>query len=81
MPESKLKELLVKCELLLEEGDFEALNATLKEILAMDFSSLNGKDFEEAVRIIDFLLSKAEDKKQDIAQKLVNFQKFKGYIK
>lgn len=81
MHNQSLKELLTKCELLLEDGDLDNLEKTVQQIMEMDFSNLEKEDFEEAIRILDFLMEKAEKKKQEIAEKLVNFQKFKGYLK
>ncbi len=81
MHNQSLKELLTKCELLLEDGDLDNLEKTVRKIMEMDFSNLEKEDFEEAIRILDFLMEKAEKKKQEIAEKLVNFQKFKGYLK
>ncbi len=81
MHNQSLKELLTKCELLLEDGDLDNLEKTVRKIMEMDLSNLEKEDFEEAIRILDFLMEKAEKKKQEIAEKLVNFQKFKGYLK
>ncbi len=76
-----LKELLTKCQVYLEEGDFDKLIETLEKVASMDLKGLSREDYEEALRIIEFLIEKAEKKKLDIAEKLMNFQRFKGYIK
>jgi len=76
-----LKDLLLKCEVYLEEGDFDNLIETLNKVVSMDFKDLKKEDYEEALKIIEFLIDKAEKKKLDIAEKLMNFQRFKGYIK
>jgi len=76
-----LKELLLKCEVYLEEGDFDNLIETLNKVVSMDLKDLKKEDYESALKIIDFLIEKAEKKKLDIAEKLMNFQRFKGYIK
>ncbi len=76
-----LKDVLLKCEVYLEKEDFDNLIKTLEEVLNLDLKSLSKEDYEEALRIIEFLIQKAEEKKLDIAQKLMNFQKFKGYLK
>lgn len=76
-----LKELLLKCEVYLEEGDFDSLIETLNKVVSMDLKDLKKEDYEEALKIIEFLIEKAEKKKLDIAEKLMNFQRFKGYIK
>lgn len=76
-----LKELLTKCQVYLEEGDFDKLIETLEKVASMDLKGLSREDYEEALRIIEFLIERAEKKKLDIAEKLMNFQRFKGYIK
>jgi len=76
-----LKELLLKCEVYLEEGDFDNLIETLNKVVSMDLKDLKKEDYESALKIIEFLIEKAEKKKLDIAEKLMNFQRFKGYIK
>ncbi len=76
-----LKELLTKCQVYLEEGEFDKLIETLQKVASMDLKGLSKEDYEEALRIIEFLIEKAEKKKLDIAEKLMNFQRFKGYIK
>ncbi|WP_457601058.1 hypothetical protein [Hydrogenivirga sp.] len=76
-----LKELLLRCEVYLEEDNYDALIDTLEKVVSSDLSKLSKEDYEEALRIIEFLIDKAEKKKLDIAEKLMNFQRFKGYIK
>jgi len=76
-----LKEVLLKCEVYLEEGDFDKLISSLEELVNIELKDLNKEDYEEALKIIEFLIQKAEKKKLDIAQKLMNFQRFKGYLK
>ncbi len=76
-----LKEILLKCEVYLEEGNYDALIESLEKVVSIDLKELSREDYEEALRIIEFLIKKAEEKKLNIAEKLMNFQKFKGYIK
>lgn len=76
-----LKDILLKCQVYLEEGDYDNLIKSLERILELDLSNLKKEDYEEALRIIDFLIEKAEKKKLDIAQKLMNLQRFKGYAR
>ncbi len=76
-----LKKLLLKCEIYLEEGDFDKLIRTLERIASMDLKNMRREDYEEALRLIEFLIEKAEKKKVDIAEKLMNFQRFRGYLK
>ena len=76
-----LKELLLKCQVYLEEGDLDNLIKTLEKVASSDLKGLSKEDYEEALRIVEFLIEKAEKKKLDIAQKLMNFHRFKGYLK
>ncbi len=77
-----LKDLLLKCEVLLEEENYDELVKTLEKINRMDFRNLSKEDFQQALKIVDFLIDKAEKKRDEIAQKLMNFQRFKGsYLK
>ncbi len=76
-----LKDILLKCQVYLEEGDYDNLIKSLERILELDLSNLKKEDYEEALRIIDFLIEKAEKRKLDIAQKLMNLQRFKGYAR
>ncbi len=76
-----LKQLLLRCEVYLEEGDFESLIKTLERVVSMDLRGLDREEYEEALKIIEFLIEKAEKKKTDIAEKLMNFQRFKGYTR
>ncbi len=76
-----LKELLTRCQVYLEEGDFDKLIETLEKVASMDLKGLSREEYEEALKIIEFLIEKAEKKKLDIAEKLMNFQRFRGYIK
>lgn len=76
-----LKEILLKCEIYLEEDNYDALIESLEKVASFDIKNLTKEEYEEALRIIEFLIKKAEDKKLSIAEKLMNFQRFKGYIK
>jgi hypothetical protein len=76
-----LKSLLMKCQILLEEGDLDGLLKTLEKINSMDLKNLSREEYEEALRIIEFLIKKAEEKRINIAEKLMNLQKFKGYTR
>jgi len=33
------------------------------------------------LRLVEFLIERAKEKRDEISQKLVNFQRFKGYLK
>ncbi len=76
-----LKDLLLKCEVYLEKDDFDSLIKTLERVVSSDLKGLRKEEYEEALKIIEFLIQKAEKKKTDVAEKLMNFQKFKGYLK
>ncbi len=76
-----LKDLLLECEMLLEKEDFDTLIKVLGEINSEEINNLSKEEYEEALKIIEFLIEKAEKKKLGIAEKLMNFQRFRGYLK
>ncbi len=76
-----LKDLLLECEMLLEKEDFDTLIKVLGEINSEEINNLSKEEYEEALKIIEFLIEKAEKKKLSIAEKLMNFQRFRGYLK
>ncbi|EDP74927.1 hypothetical protein [Hydrogenivirga sp. 128-5-R1-1] len=76
-----LKEILLKCEVYLEEGNYDALIESLEKLVNLELKDFTKEDYEEALKIIEFLIKKAEDRKLNIAEKLMNFQRFKGYIR
>ncbi len=75
-----MKDRLSRCQILLEEGNYEGLIDLLKDIREEDFSSLSLEEAQELLSILNFLIERAENRRGEIAKKLVNFQKFRGYI-
>ncbi len=79
--EKSFKELLLRCEVYLEEENYDSLIETLEKLMSVDISKLSKEEYEEALRIVEFLIKRAEEKKLKIAEKIMNFQRFKGYTK
>lgn len=78
---AELRELLLKCQLHLQEGDLDSLIETLDRVMELDLSGLSEEEYSEALRLVEFLIERAKEKRDEISQKLVNFQRFKGYLK
>jgi len=74
-----LKELLLRCQVHLEEGELDKLVETLEKVLSLDLRGLRREEYEESLKILDFLIENAEKKKLQIAEKLMNLQRFKRY--
>lgn len=74
-----LKELLLRCQVHLEEGELDKLVETLEKVLSLDLRGLRREEYEESLKILDFLIENAEKKKLQIAEKLMNLQRFRRY--
>ena len=73
------KEKLLKCQKFLAEKDYDSL---VKEIQGLKNLKVESKEeAEEALRILDFLISQVEKHQEEIIQKMVNYQKFKNYLR
>ncbi len=79
--EQSLKEKLERCQILLEEGRYDELLDTLEQVRNVDFSELDRDSAQELLSLINFLIEKAQKRRDEIAGKLVNMNKFKGYLR
>lgn len=75
-----LRDRLKRCQILLEEGDYDRMIDLLKEVREEDFSGIDLEEAKELLSMLTFLIEKAEAKRGEVAKKLVNFQRFRGYI-
>ncbi len=78
MSKENLKQLLLKCQVYMQEENFDALIQTLENIPAIENMSL--EEAKECLAILNHLLSQAEGKRNQIAQTLVNIRKFMDSI-
>ncbi len=70
-----LKRSLLKCQLLLEEGKWDALLEELSKVSSFEGLSLD--EARECLALLDHLIGQAEEKRNQIAQTLANIRRFK----
>jgi hypothetical protein len=76
-----IRDKLARCQVFLEEGDYDSMIETLKEISESDFSNLSLEEAKELMNLLNFLVEKTEAKRQELAQNLVNFSRFREYLR
>jgi hypothetical protein len=74
----KLKTLLLECELALKERQIDTALEKLQEFSELSFAGLKKEELEEVLRLVEHLITLAEDYRNALAQSLVNLRKFKG---
>jgi len=74
----KLKTLLLECELALKERQIDTALEKLQEFSELSFAGLKREELEEVLRLVEHLITLAEDYRDALAQSLVNLRKFKG---
>jgi hypothetical protein len=74
----KLKTLLLECELALKERQIDTALEKLQEFSELSFAGLKRAELEEVLRLVEHLITLAEDYRNALAQSLVNLRKFKG---
>jgi len=73
------KEVLLECQKLLNEGDFEGMVKKLEELSKMEPSSK--EEAEESLKLLDFLIEEVKKRQEELFNKMVNYQKFKNYLR
>jgi len=74
----KLKRLLLECELALKEGQIDTALEKLQEFSELSLEGLKREELEEVLRLVEHLITLAEDHRNTLAQSFVNLRKFKG---
>jgi predicted metal-dependent hydrolase len=74
----KLKRLLLECELALKEGQIDTALEKLQEFSELSLEGLKREELEEVLRLVEHLITLAEDHRNTLAQSLINLRKFKG---
>jgi hypothetical protein len=74
----KLKRLLLECELALKERQIDTALEKLQEFSELSLAGLKREELEEVLRLVEHLITLAEDYRNALAQSLVNLRKFKG---
>lgn len=73
----KLKRLLLECELALKERQIDTALEKLREFSELSLEGLK-EELEEVLRLVEHLITLAEDYRNALAQSLINLRKFKG---
>jgi hypothetical protein len=74
----KLKRLLLECELALKERQIDTALEKLQEFSELSLAGLKKEELEEVLRLVEHLITLAEDYRNALAQSLINLRKFKG---
>jgi hypothetical protein len=74
----KLKRLLLECELALKERQINIAFEKLQEFSELSLEGLKREELEEILRLVEHLITLAEDYRNALAQSLINLRKFKG---
>ncbi|RMH06118.1 MAG: hypothetical protein D6699_02615 [Aquificota bacterium] len=72
-----LKQLLLKCEVYLKEGNWDALISTLSQISEEHIKGLTLEEAQECIRIIEHLTAQGESLRFSLAESLANLRRFK----
>ncbi len=75
------KEHLQNCQKYLSEGNYEKLLSELEKLKETPLEGMTKEEAEEALRILDFLISEVQKHQEEIFTKMVNYQKFKNYLR
>ncbi len=72
-----LKQLLLQCEMYLQQGDWDRLMEALSSIQQEHINSLDLKTAQECLKILEHLITQGEEVRNKLAEALVNIKKFK----
>ncbi|WP_461830226.1 hypothetical protein [Aquifex sp.] len=75
------KEQLLNCQKYLSEGNYDKLLTELEKLKEIPLEGMTREEAEEALRILDFLISEVQKHQEEIFTKMVNYQKFKNYLR
>ncbi|MCX8164173.1 MAG: hypothetical protein N3D14_02110 [Aquificaceae bacterium] len=76
-----LKQLLLNCQVYLQQGDWDKLLEALDSITQQDIEKLDLKTAEECLGILNYLIKEGEEIRNGIANNLINIKRFKdSYI-
>lgn len=75
-----LKQLLLQCEVYLQQGDWDKLIEVLNGITQEHIENLDLETAKECYRILEHLIKEVEHIRNKMAESLINFKRFKeGY--
>ncbi|WP_459893189.1 hypothetical protein [Hydrogenobaculum acidophilum] len=52
----------------------------MEELATVDISKESKEDIEESIKILDYIIEIATNKRLNLAQAIANFNKFKNYL-
>ncbi|MFN7065980.1 MAG: hypothetical protein ACK4OF_07530 [Aquificaceae bacterium] len=72
-----LKQLLLRCEVYLKEGEWDKLLEALSAITQEHIHELDPKTAEDCIRILNHLIEEGEGVRNKMAESLINIKRFK----
>ncbi|GAB6065969.1 hypothetical protein JCM9492_10610 [Aquifex pyrophilus] len=75
------KEKLLKCQKLLSENKYEELLKEIEELSKMNPEGMTKEEAQESLRILDFLISEVEKRREELFNRMMNYQRFKNYLR
>ncbi len=75
------KERLLTCQKYLTEKNYDKLLEEIEKLRDISVKDLSKEEAEEALKILDFLISEVQKHQEEIFNKMVNYQKFKNYLR
>lgn len=72
-----LKQLLLQCEIYIQEGDWDKLIEALNSIGQEHINNLDYQTAYECYRILEHLIAEGEKARNRLAEAMVNIKKFK----
>ncbi len=78
--QSPLKKLLLQCEIFVQTEEYDKAQKCLEELATIDISKESKEDIEESIKILDYIIGVASEKRLNLAQAIANFNKFKNYL-
>ncbi|NPA32457.1 MAG: hypothetical protein GXO04_02395 [Aquificae bacterium] len=78
---NEFKKVLLECQRYLSAGDYERALEGIRRLSELSPKGLSEEEAREALRLIDFLISEVEKRRDELYEKLVNHQRFKNYLR
>jgi hypothetical protein len=66
--------------LYVQTDEYDKAKACLEELANLDVSKESKEDIEESLRILNYIIEIANEKRLGLAQAIANFNKFKNYL-
>jgi len=66
--------------LYVQTDEYDKARTCLEELANLDVSKESKEDIEESLRILNYIIEIASEKRLGLAQAIANFNKFKNYL-